>query len=193
MITQELENILPKDNLLEVEGRLITKIENKPFNMANKNTYEPLLELLEILFIREYPNFEYCVKIGQLFLENEVTSIHSNYRYFREVALWYLSFVDSKENKEKVYTILTDKGDAVLREKRITRICKEEHVEAALNKYKQSKDDLDYFYYGTGVISKSLQVLVHVNKNTEQGQRLIALIKQTIQDVKEVLPRLKAV
>lgn len=184
---------LEKTDLLEPQKRLLAKLRKKPFEMARKTTYEPLLELLKTVFICEYPDFHHARKLAQLFYDNDVSNIHSNYRYFQDVALWYLSYMSESQVKDKIYNKLIGQGSVILQEKRINRIVSEEHLTAALQKYAQAKEDLFYYYYGTAVISKAAQILAYPIENLEQKKRLHSLIQEIVTKTHKVLPALKSV
>lgn len=184
---------LAKTNLLDVQQRLLTKLRKKPFVMARKTTYEPLLELVQTLFITEYPDYNYSRKLAELFYETDVNNIHSNYRYFQVVALWYLGVISSEDVKVHVWMKLIENTDPILYEKRLKRIQGEEHLKAALKKYENAEDDLFHFYYGTAVISKALQILVYPIADIEQKERLNHLIEEMVGKLNKVLPHLKTV
>lgn len=188
-ILEELE----ATELLEVQQRLLSKLRKKPFVMGRKTTYEPLLELVKTLFITEYPDYKYSRKLAQLFYETDVHNIHSNYRYFQDVGLWYLSYTSKEEVKEQVWKKLTENTDPMLYEKRLKRILSEEHLKAALKKYENAEDPLFHFYYGTAVISKAMQILVYPSEDMEQKERLTALIEEMVGTLNKVLPHLKTV
>ena len=131
---QHLFKELELENLLPIQRLLLERVLKKPFNMAQKTTYEPLLELYESLFVIEHPQYDYCRRIGELFFEHDVTSIHSNYIYFQHEALWYLHYIGNQDVQDRVSEKLIQNSDPALRAKRIQRILTEQHVKTAWEK-----------------------------------------------------------
>lgn len=70
--TKQLFRQLNKADLLPIQQKLVKKLEQNPFEISKKTTYEPLYNLLKTLFITEYPNFNVSKRDSMNILIEEI-------------------------------------------------------------------------------------------------------------------------
>lgn len=184
----ELFSELNQADLLPVQQKLVNKMEKNPFEISKKTTYEPLYELLQTLFITEYPNSKISRDIGQIFFDSEVKNIHSGYRDFRYSALMYLSFLSDNDIKTTIFNVLTENADPVVHQKRMQRFKDEVILNDILTRFKTAKESTELYYAANKVIFASLQILAHLPESEEQITRLNQSITEMVTQQQQVLP-----
>lgn len=194
--TEQLFSQLNKADLLPIQQKLVKKLEQNPFEISKKTTYEPLYNLLKTLFITEYPNFNASKSTAQIFFENDVQSVHSAYRDFQSYGLLFYSYFSNDAIKKEIYHKITNNAHPVVLQKRITRCKDETLLKAQLDAYKKLNNSTnvdEVFFKGFSVIIAALQVLQYLPEDQSQIDRMSLLIEEIVLRIKEILPKIKSI
>ena len=195
-IVEQLFTQINQAEILPIQQKLVKKLEQNPFEISKKTTYEPLYNLLKTLFISEYPNFNVSKSTAQIFFENHVQSVQSAYQDFQSYGLLFYSYFSNDAIKKEIYHKITHNAHPVVLQKRITRCKDETLLQTQLDAYKKLNESTnvdEVFFKGFTVIIAALQVLQYLPEDQSQIDRMNLLIDEIVFRLKEILPKIKSI